>query len=174
MPFSAYDPEAVRLLSAAVSEALDFVQRAAAKPFTENETTNISKQIAANLMRVFDLGERDPSALKRAALEGLSATPQPEAGLLSFPATAMRNRKPTLTQYRLYALDARIKMFGPIIEAINDETAFKKAAPLLDSYALEQWQETRFVVRLESGTVPLEALNLTTKGDAADGSPNNT
>jgi len=79
-----------------------------------------------------------------------------------------------LTQYRLYALDARIKMFGPIIEAINDETAFKKAAPLLDSYALEQWQETRFVVRLEPGTVPLEALNLTTKGDAADGSPNNT
>jgi hypothetical protein len=75
-----------------------------------------------------------------------------------------------LTQYRLYALDARIKMFGPIIEAINDETAFKKAAP----HALEQWQETRFVVRLEPGTVPLEALNLTTKGDAADGSPDNT
>jgi hypothetical protein len=77
-----------------------------------------------------------------------------------------------LTQYRLYALHARIEMFGPIIEAINDETAFKKAAPLLDG-ALEQWQETRFVVRLEPGTVPLEALDLTTKGDAADGSPNN-
>jgi hypothetical protein len=75
-----------------------------------------------------------------------------------------------LTQYRLYALHARIEMFGPIIEAINDETAFKKAAP----HALEQWRETRFVVRLEPGTVPLEALNLTTKGDAADGSPNNT
>jgi hypothetical protein len=42
---------------------------------TEIRAANFAKRIADHLMMVFDLGERDPSALKRAALEGISVWP---------------------------------------------------------------------------------------------------
>jgi len=71
MPFSAYDSDALRLLSAALSEALESVRKSAKRPLTESETAGFSKRLAAQLMEVFDRGERDPAALKRAALQGI-------------------------------------------------------------------------------------------------------
>ncbi len=75
MPFSAYDPEAVRLLSASLRDALEMVGKCSPGALSETETANLSQGIAANLMRAFDHGERDPSALTRAGLDGISAPP---------------------------------------------------------------------------------------------------
>lgn len=71
MSFSVYDTSAIQLLSAALGDTMQVVKNSAARPLSEGETASLSKQITYNLMRVFDLGERDPSALNRAALEGI-------------------------------------------------------------------------------------------------------
>jgi hypothetical protein len=70
MPFSAYDSDALRVLSAALSGALDSVRKSKGRELTETETSNLSKKLAANLMAAFDDGNREPAALKRAALDG--------------------------------------------------------------------------------------------------------
>jgi hypothetical protein len=69
--YSAYDSDDLCLLSAALSEALGLVRKSAGGPLTETETSDFSERLAANLFRVFDSGERDPAALKRAALKGV-------------------------------------------------------------------------------------------------------
>ena len=74
MTFSAYDTSDVKVLSAALAQAMRSLKRSAARPLTEIETTDFSKRITLNLMKVFDLGERDASALNRAALEGIYAS----------------------------------------------------------------------------------------------------
>jgi hypothetical protein len=74
MPFSAYDSDALRLLSAALSDALDSLGKLKGRALTETETLDFSKKLTANLMSVFDNGERDPAALKRAALRGVYAS----------------------------------------------------------------------------------------------------
>jgi len=66
-----YDSDDLRLLSAALSDALGLVQKSAGGPLTETETSDFSKKLAANLMAVFDNGEREPAALMRAALRGV-------------------------------------------------------------------------------------------------------
>ena len=73
--FSAYDSDALRLLSGALADAFVTVRTSAAHPLTEIETANLTKRIADNLMSFYDRGERDPSALKRAALEGIAVLP---------------------------------------------------------------------------------------------------
>lgn len=94
MPFSVYEPDAVRLLSAALSDALEDVRESAGGPLTEIETTDFTKRLADNLMRAFDFGERDPAALKRAALRGIlyesHATRQRGRPLWGPPATVER------------------------------------------------------------------------------------
>jgi hypothetical protein len=74
MPFSAYDSDALRLLSAALSEALDTLRKLNGRALTETETADFSKKLAANLMAVFDNGEREPAVLTRAALRGVYAS----------------------------------------------------------------------------------------------------
>ena len=71
MPFSAYDSHAIRLLSAALSDALEVVRATLGGRLTEDEASDFTKKLAENLLRVFDSGERDPAALKQAALEGI-------------------------------------------------------------------------------------------------------
>ena len=71
MPFSVYDPDDVRLLSAALSDALEVVRKSASAPLTETETAHFTKRLAVNLMRDFDSGEREPAALKEGALRGI-------------------------------------------------------------------------------------------------------
>ena len=78
----------LRLLSAALSDALGLVQKSAGGPLTETETSDFRERLAANLFVVFDSGERDPAALKRAALKGvlwasrieMNGAPVPSAG----------------------------------------------------------------------------------------------
>lgn len=66
LPFSAYDPRAVRLLSAALSEALAEFRHACRFPLNATDLADVEQIIALNLMRAYDEGERDPGALKRA------------------------------------------------------------------------------------------------------------
>ena len=69
MPFSAYDSEAVRRLSCAFADAMDAHRKSAGRPLSANETALLSKRMVDNLMKTYDSGERDPEALKRAAME---------------------------------------------------------------------------------------------------------
>jgi hypothetical protein len=68
---SAYDSDDLRLLSAAHSEALETIREVAAGPLTPPEISDFSRRLAQNLMSVFDAGERNPAALRRAALKGV-------------------------------------------------------------------------------------------------------
>jgi hypothetical protein len=69
--FSGYHFDDLRLLSAALSSALGIVRNYAGGPLTETETSDFTKRLADNLMKVFDSGERDSAALNRAALKGI-------------------------------------------------------------------------------------------------------
>jgi len=71
MPFSAYDSDALRLLSAALSDALETFRKSKGRALTETETSDLGIKLTANLMAAFDNGEREPAALKRAALRGV-------------------------------------------------------------------------------------------------------
>lgn len=171
---SVYDTPAIRILSAAHYAAMHEVKHCATRPLNEDETGKISKRITDNLMRVFDLGERDASALNRAALEGLSASPQ-SSGLFVVASDANSDREPPLTEYKLYVLDARNSVSRPaeIVDAVSDEAAIKTATKLLDGHAIELWKGDRLIVHLKPNAVPLAASNYsTTKGDAKDGSAN--
>ena len=70
MPFSAYDSDALRVLSAALSDTLDTLRKSTGRELTEIETSDFTKKLTANLMAAFDDGTRETAALKRAALEG--------------------------------------------------------------------------------------------------------
>jgi hypothetical protein len=59
------------LLSAALSDALATLGKSQGRALSETETSDFSKKLARNLMAVFDNGEREPAALKRAALRGV-------------------------------------------------------------------------------------------------------
>jgi hypothetical protein len=69
MSFSAYDSDGLRLLSGALSAALNVVHKSAGRTLTETETSDFSKRLTQKLMKVFDFGERAPVALERAALQ---------------------------------------------------------------------------------------------------------
>jgi hypothetical protein len=67
----AYDSDGLRALGAAFSGAMGTVQSAGGV-LSEAETSDFSKRISENLMKAFDLGERNTEALKRVALRGVS------------------------------------------------------------------------------------------------------
>jgi hypothetical protein len=77
MPFSAYDSDALRVLSAALSDTLDTLRKSMGREFTETETSTFSKKLTANLMAAFDDGKREPAALRRAALAGVYVSLRP-------------------------------------------------------------------------------------------------
>ena len=52
------------------------LQKCAGGPLTESEMSDFSKKFADNLFRAFDSGERDPAALKLAALQGIDVAHQ--------------------------------------------------------------------------------------------------
>ena len=74
MPSSAYD-DAVRLLSFALSDALEMALKSAAGPHTETETLGVVRRLTNNVMEAFDRGEREHSALKRAVLREILVSP---------------------------------------------------------------------------------------------------
>jgi hypothetical protein len=78
MLFSAYGSNAVRALTPALSDALAFLDKSAARVLTGAEKTDFRNNIARNLMDAYDAGERDPKALNRAALRGVFVSPLPQ------------------------------------------------------------------------------------------------
>jgi hypothetical protein len=72
MTFSVYDSKALRTLSEALASVMLSVGGSATPPLTAIERSNAEKRATVCLLNAFDLGERDPAALERAALEGLS------------------------------------------------------------------------------------------------------
>ena len=71
MQSSAYDSDDLRLFSAVHSDALKAIQEVAGGPLVPTEMSDFSRRLAQNLMSVFDAGERNPIALRRAALKGV-------------------------------------------------------------------------------------------------------
>jgi len=70
MPLSAYDSDALRALSAALSGALDSIRKSEGRELTETEGSDFSKRLADNLMAAFDDGKREPAALGAPRLTG--------------------------------------------------------------------------------------------------------
>ena len=71
MPFSVYDSHALRLLSEALNDVWPDVERYWPTPLSPAESADIKHKIAQNLTRSYDNGEREPEALRRAALKGV-------------------------------------------------------------------------------------------------------
>ena len=68
--FSAYDNR-IRVLSSALSDALEAVLKSTAVSPSRTESLGLLKRLSDNLLEAFDCGEREYSALKRAALRGM-------------------------------------------------------------------------------------------------------
>jgi hypothetical protein len=77
VPFSAYDPDALRVLTRALFEALAVLNKSAPRTLTGAEKAHFRNSIARNLMDAYDAGERDPAALNRAAFRGVFVSPLP-------------------------------------------------------------------------------------------------
>jgi hypothetical protein len=71
-----YDSDDLRLLSSALSRALELVRKSAGGPLFETETADFSRRITRNLLDVFDSGERNLEALTLAGLIGVLSGPQ--------------------------------------------------------------------------------------------------
>jgi len=68
MPFSAYDSGSVRLLSAVLADATISARKTIGHPLSEREISTLSEMLVQGLTKAHDAGERDPDALKRAAV----------------------------------------------------------------------------------------------------------
>jgi hypothetical protein len=77
MPFSAYDADGVRLLCGALADALEYVRKATGRDLSEAEVSDVRKTLVRRLTMDHDSGERDPDALKRAALREVFASRPP-------------------------------------------------------------------------------------------------
>jgi hypothetical protein len=71
MPPHVYDSYAIRILPAALGAAMRGVNSPPSRPLGKDEIAKLSKRITNNLLAAFDLGEREPTALRRAAIEGI-------------------------------------------------------------------------------------------------------
>lgn len=81
--FSAYDAKALKLLSGVLFDVKRTLQDTSPTPFGDNEHARVTRTAADRLMRDFDAGERNPDALRRAALNALAKSPE---GALPFSA----------------------------------------------------------------------------------------
>ena len=76
MALSVYDSNASRLHSDALFDALNVIRRSTVRPLTETETSDFTALLTNNLLKALNLGEREPSALRHAALQGISCPSQ--------------------------------------------------------------------------------------------------
>jgi hypothetical protein len=74
MPFAAYNSNGVRLLCGALADSLEYVRKATGRELSEAEVSDIRKTLVHRLTMAHDSGERDPDALKRAALREVFAS----------------------------------------------------------------------------------------------------
>ena len=63
--------DTIRLISFALSDALEKVLECMGVPHSQTELLALIKRLTDNLMEAFDLGEREHLALKSAALRGM-------------------------------------------------------------------------------------------------------
>ena len=70
MQFSAYDNQ-IRVLSSALSDALVTALKSTEASLSRSESLHVLNRLSDNLLEAFDHGEREHSALKRAALRGM-------------------------------------------------------------------------------------------------------
>jgi hypothetical protein len=77
VPFSAYDADALRVLTRALFEALATLNKSVPRPLTSSEKAHFHERIIRNLKEAYDAGQRDPEALKRIALRGVLISPLP-------------------------------------------------------------------------------------------------
>jgi hypothetical protein len=75
MPFSAYGSDALRVLAPALNCALAILDKSASRDLTDAEKVQFRTSVARNLMDAYDAGERDPTALGRAAPRGIFVPP---------------------------------------------------------------------------------------------------
>ena len=73
MPFSAYDSDAIQLLSTVLSKALAEVSKSNLAPLSPAERAPVARRITRNLIQLYDGGEREPAALMRAVLSAEDA-----------------------------------------------------------------------------------------------------
>ena len=74
MLFSSQNSSGVRVLSNAYVDAREFVQSILPRKLNDHEETLLSRRITRNLIDAHDSGEREPGALRRAALVGVLAS----------------------------------------------------------------------------------------------------
>jgi hypothetical protein len=74
MPFAAYNSSGVRLLCGALADSLEYVRKATGRELSESEISDVRKTLVHRLTMDHDSGERDPDALKRAALREVFAS----------------------------------------------------------------------------------------------------
>jgi hypothetical protein len=71
VPFSAYDSRALRLLSGALQGGFSEYQRSCRYPLNPAELAEIKQKMTLNLVRAYDLGERELTVLQDVSLRGL-------------------------------------------------------------------------------------------------------
>ena len=74
MPFAAYNSDGVRLLCEALADSLEYVRKATGRELSEAEVADVRKTLVHRLTMDHDFGERDPDALKRAAIRDVFAS----------------------------------------------------------------------------------------------------
>jgi hypothetical protein len=74
MPFAAYNSSGVRLLCGALAHSLEYVRKATGRELSDSEISDVGKTLVHRLTMDHDSGERDPDALKRAALREVFAS----------------------------------------------------------------------------------------------------
>jgi hypothetical protein len=68
MPFAAYNSDGVRLLSGVLADAMISARKTIRHQLSEAEASELNRRLVRGYMEVHDSGERDPDALKRAAV----------------------------------------------------------------------------------------------------------
>jgi hypothetical protein len=75
--FSSYNSLGVRALSGAYADALGYARLVLPRKLSTEEDTLLGERLTQNLMDAHDSGERDPGALRRAALRGVLVSGRP-------------------------------------------------------------------------------------------------
>ena len=74
LPFAAYNSSGVRLLCDALADSLEYVRKATERELSEAEVSDVRKTLVHRLTLDHDSGERNPDALRRAALREVFAS----------------------------------------------------------------------------------------------------
>ena len=77
MQFSPYNSPGLRALSGAYDDAHGYARLILPRVLSEQEDTALGQRLTQNLMDAYDSGERNPRALRHAALRGVLVSRPP-------------------------------------------------------------------------------------------------